>query len=183
MLYLSPVLVVATMTVHLRDGNTIMCGSGQMKDGCGVFSFLGFHSVCASTSGRLESFGRLGRCRARRRPRLDKRRFLVNSSVRLGRRRAVLVSSSFVVSRRGCADGGSVRGGGTFIGLRGSPHVAGMKHVVHGCDVSRLPRLIGVLGKSVSVMNGHPLPLCRTRLLADSRCVSHFVKPTKLAKL
>lgn len=49
--------------------------------------------------------------------------------------------------------------------LPSTRHLAGVNGVIHSLSVSRLPRLVGMLGKSVTLINPHPLlpgclPLC-----------------------
>lgn len=58
--------------------------------------------------------------------------------------------------------------------LDSSRHVAVVKGFLHLASVSRLPRLVGILGKSVSVVKPHPLlirclPLCGGRRTHERR--------------
>lgn len=73
--------------------------------------------------------------------------------------------------------------GGRSSALRtalGSPEGAGFNSFVHQAGVSRLPRFVGMLLKSVSVMKPHPRVLGRARRCSGvvGGCVIHrFVGP------
>lgn len=42
-------------------------------------------------------------------------------------------------------------------GSDSSPHIAHVKHFVQGADVSRVPRVLGILVNSVDFINPHPM--------------------------
>lgn len=78
----------------------------------------------------------------------------------------------------------SSRGGNTELTSGRSSHVAPMNRILEGLRLSRLPRLFGMFGKSVSLMNPHPrhrdvVLRCRGRL---PRFCCHLGIGTNLAK-